>query len=76
LIDDDSNDNPAVGRSHFARLGWLISQKFLDDESVDQLISSTTKTKRPPGNRATFSFQGRIVPTEGKVRQNFLEKIL
>ena len=27
---------------------------------------SAAKTKRPPGNRATFSFQGRIVPTEAK----------
>jgi hypothetical protein len=25
-----------------------------------------SKTKRPPGNRAAFSFQGRIVPTEAK----------
>jgi hypothetical protein len=24
------------------------------------------KTKKPPGNRAAFSFQGRIVPTEAK----------
>ena len=30
--------------------------------------------KRPPGNRAASSFQGRIVLTEGKVRQNFLAK--
>jgi hypothetical protein len=30
--------------------------------------------KRPPGNRAAFFFQGRIVLTEGKVRQNFLAK--
>jgi hypothetical protein len=32
------------------------------------------KTKRPPGNWVASSFQGRIVLTEGKVRQNFLTK--
>jgi hypothetical protein len=30
-------------------------------------IASRAKTKRPPGNRAAFSFQGRIVPTEAKI---------
>ena len=30
--------------------------------------------KRPPGNWVASSLQGRIVLTEGKVRQNFLAK--
>ena len=33
-----------------------------------------TKTNRPPGNVGGLFFQGRIVPTEGKFRQNFLAK--
>jgi hypothetical protein len=35
-----------------------------DYESANQSIRFHRKTKRPPGNRMTFSFQGRIVPTE------------
>jgi hypothetical protein len=31
-----------------------------------QCGSAIEQTKRPPGNRAAFSFQGRIVPTEAK----------
>ncbi len=34
-----------------------------------------TQTKRPPGNWAVSSFQGRIVPTEVRINhQNFLAK--
>jgi hypothetical protein len=44
----------------------LISTSFpkLDENSTCNLVRM--QTKRPPGNRAAFSFQGRIVPTEAK----------
>jgi hypothetical protein len=37
-------------------------------------LLAPSKRKSHPGNRVAFSFQGRIVLTEGKVRQNFLAK--
>jgi hypothetical protein len=37
-------------------------------------MKAATKTKRPPRQKGGLFFQGRIVLTEGKVRQNFLAK--
>jgi hypothetical protein len=43
-------------------------------ESAYSFARKLAETKRPPGNLGGLFFQGRIVLTEGKVRQNFLAK--
>src|SRR5580700_7358233 len=44
----------------------LPMQQISCSKSVTFQESVTPKIRRPPGNRAAFSFQGRIVPTEAK----------
>jgi Multicopper oxidase len=50
------------------------------DEAADREVreprrsKNNPQVKRPPGNWVASSLQGRIVLTEGKVRQNFLAK--
>jgi hypothetical protein len=39
-----------------------------------RIDDNVADVKRPPGNWVASSLQGRIVLTEGKVRQNFLGK--
>jgi hypothetical protein len=44
----------------------LPMQQISCSKSVTFQESVSPKIRRPPGNRAAFSFQGRIVPTEAK----------
>ncbi len=43
-------------------------------ENPDLSSAACGETKRPPRQKGGLLFQGRIVLTEGKVRQNFLAK--
>src|SRR5712691_1847056 len=60
-----SEDDTQFTPKSFAKVIGVVSNFY----STRRLLAKkrlAKQTKRPPGNRVAFSFQGRIVPTEAK----------
>jgi hypothetical protein len=73
-------ESPRTGRNEYVALPHPRARGARHDEAANREVREPRRSKnnlpvkRPPGNWVASSLQGRIVLTEGKVRQNFLAK--